>query len=150
MAIARRGLRRQLRPDGGDRPFARVVHVRERPTLRPLVGRGVDDDPAGLEFDRRAGSELVRTEHREEVRFVGQEGQLDGGHCSAPAGLLPVVARVRDRACARHGLHAGEPDPFHVPHHGDAHAAHSGPLRRAGFGRSRILRLDPGLRRGTP
>ena len=96
--------RPELRPHGRDRPLPAGVDVRERPALGTFLGRGVDDDSTRLELLARPVAELVVPERGEEVRFVGEQGELHGGHAAPSAHLLPLVARVRDLARGRHAL----------------------------------------------
>ena len=143
--------RTRLGADRGDRPLPVLVDVGERPALRALVGGVVHDDPARLELGLRTSPEIVVAECGEQVRLVGEERELDGGDAPTASRLLPLIERVGDLSCRRHPLDTREPDPLDVPDDGDAHAE-SLPVsaRQAGFGRSRILRLDPRLRRADP
>ena len=56
------------------------------------------------------------------MRLVGQECELDRRHAASSARLLPVVEPVPDLAWRRDAVDPYEPDPFHMTHHGDAHA----------------------------
>ena len=86
-----------------------------------FLGRGMDDDSTRLELPARPVAELVVPERGEEVRFVGEQGELHGGDAASSAHLLPLVDRVRDLARGRHALDVREPDPLDVPHDGDVH-----------------------------
>ena len=66
--------------------------------------------------------ELVVPERGEEVRLVGEQGELHGGDAAPSARLLPLVDRVRDLARGRDAVDAREPDPLDVPDDGDVHA----------------------------
>ena len=113
--------RSQLRADGRDRPFGPLVDLGKGPPLRPLVGCGVDDHATGSELLPRAAAQLVVAEHREEVRLVREQRQLDGGDPSPTTRLLPVLEGVGDLARDRHAVDPSEADPLHVPDDSDAH-----------------------------
>ena len=83
----------------------------------------MDVDASRLELGPGATAELVVAEGGEEMRLVGEQGELDRGHASAATGLLPLVGRVRDLARPGQSLDPREPDPLDVPDDGDLHVA---------------------------
>jgi hypothetical protein len=98
-----------------------IVHLRERPPLRPLLRGGVHHDAPRLELLPRTSSELVVPERGEEVRLVGEQRELHGCDAATPAGLLPLVEGVRDLARGRHAVDAREANPLDVPDDCGAH-----------------------------
>ena len=82
-------------------------------------------DATLLELDAGPASELVVAEDGEQVRFVGEQRELDRGNASAAAGLLPVLRRVCDLARPGQALDPRKPDPLDMPDDRDPHAAKS-------------------------
>ena len=79
------------------------------------------DHTAGLELLSGAPAELVVPEHGEQVRFVGEEGELHGRDAASAPRLLPVVERMGDLARRGEAVDAREANPLDVPDDCDAH-----------------------------
>ena len=79
------------------------------------------DHTARLELLPRAPAELVVPEHGEQVRLVGEEGELHGRDAASAPRLLPVVERMGDLARRGDAVDAREANPLDVSDDCDAH-----------------------------